>query len=72
LKPKAVGIAVLHYFRVYNRWGQVVFQTTEMDKGWDGRLNGIVQNTGTYVWMISGTDYTGKVVTKRGTATLIR
>jgi gliding motility-associated-like protein len=72
LRPKAVGISVLHYFRVYNRWGQVVFQTSQMGKGWDGRVNGVVQNNGTYVWMISGTDYTGKQVVKKGTAILIR
>lgn len=72
LKPKAVGISSLDYFRVYNRWGQVVFQTTEVNKGWDGRVNGVLQNNGTYVWMISGTDYTGKKVSKRGTAVMIR
>jgi hypothetical protein len=72
LRPKAVGISTLDYFRVFNRWGQVVFQTTQFNKGWDGRLNGIAQANGTYVWMVSGTDYTGKKVIKKGTATLIR
>jgi gliding motility-associated-like protein len=57
---------------VYNRWGQLVFQTTQFGKGWDGSINGSVQNTGTYVWMVSGKDYTGKSVIKRGTAVLIR
>jgi hypothetical protein len=72
LRPKAVGISSLDYFRVYNRWGQIMFQTNALNKGWDGRANGIMQNGGTYVWMISGTDYTGKKVIKRGTAVLIR
>jgi gliding motility-associated-like protein len=72
LRPKAVGIATLHFFRVYNRWGQIVYQTSEMGKGWDGRVSGVVQNNGTYVWMISGIDYTGRKVVKKGTATLIR
>lgn len=72
LKPKAVGISTLDYFRVFNRWGQVVFHTSEINKGWDGRVNGVIQSNGTYVWMISGTDYTGKRVQKRGTAILIR
>ncbi|HUQ67029.1 MAG TPA: PKD domain-containing protein [Flavitalea sp.] len=72
LRPKAVGISTLDYFRVFNRWGQTVFQTTQFNKGWDGRLNGIIQANGTYVWMVSGTDYTGKKVMKKGTATLIR
>jgi gliding motility-associated-like protein len=72
LRPKAVGISTLDYFRVFNRWGQVVFQTTQFNKGWDGKVNGSVQPNGTYVWMVSGTDYTGKKVIKKGTATLIR
>jgi PKD repeat protein len=72
LRPKAVGISTLYFFRVFNRWGQMVFQTSQMGKGWDGRLNGVIQNSGTYVWMVSGIDYTGKKVIKKGTATLIR
>jgi hypothetical protein len=72
LRPYAVGMTSLDYFRVYNRWGQVVFSTTQLNKGWDGRINGVVQNNGTYVWMISGTDYTGKKVLRKGTAVLIR
>jgi gliding motility-associated-like protein len=72
LRPKAVGISTMDYFRVFNRWGQLVFQTSQFNKGWDGRINGIGQPNGTYVWMVSGTDYTGKKVVKKGTATLIR
>ncbi len=72
LRPKAVGISTLHFFRVYNRWGQVVFQTTQFNKGWDGNVNGVRQANGTYVWMVSGTDYTGKIVSRKGTAVLIR
>ena len=72
LRPKAVGISSIDYFRVFNRWGQVVFETKELNKGWDGRMNGVIQSNGTYVWMISGTDYTGKKVVKKGTAVLIQ
>jgi len=72
LRPKPVGIAKLDYFRVFNRWGQLVFQTTELEKGWNGRVNGELQNNGTYVWMVSGTDYTGRKVVRKGTAVLIR
>lgn len=72
LKPKAVGMSSLDYFRVYNRWGQLVFQTSQLGKGWDGRVGGQLQNNGTYVWMVSGTDFTGKKLIKKGTATLIR
>ncbi|HSB91996.1 MAG TPA: PKD domain-containing protein, partial [Flavitalea sp.] len=72
LKPVTPGIAQLIYFRVFNRWGQLMFSTQEPGQGWDGKIAGKLQDTGTYVWMVSGKDYTGKIVTKKGTATLIR
>jgi len=70
--PIAVGISRLDYFRIYNRWGQMVFQTTVNGQGWDGTISGQPQATGTYVWIVQGTDFTGKVVFGKGTVTLIR
>jgi gliding motility-associated-like protein len=70
--PIAVGLSKLDYFRIYNRWGQLVFQTTVNGKGWDGRIAGKEQGTSTYVWIVKGTDFTGKVVFEKGTVTLIR
>lgn len=71
-RPIPVGISTLEYFRVYNRWGQMVFQTTQVGKGWDGSVGGKPQDTGTYVWMVRGKDYTGKTVMRKGTCILIR
>ena len=72
LRPIPVGMSSLDYFRVYNRWGVMVFQTTQVGKGWDGTIGGKPQGAGTYVWMVSGTDYTGKNVKRKGTAVLIQ
>ena len=72
LRPICVGISSMEYFRVFNRWGQLVFQTSQMGRGWNGTIGGQLQGTGTYVWMVKGTDFTGKVIVKKGTATLIR
>ena len=72
LRPIPVGISKLEYFRIYNRWGQLVFQTIQPGAGWDGRVAGKLQDPGTYVWMVQGTDYTGKIVRKKGTAVLLR
>lgn len=72
LRPILVGISKLEYFRVYNRWGQLVFETTQHGKGWDGTLSGKQQSTNTFVWMVQGKDFTGKTVVKKGTAVLIR
>ncbi len=37
---------------IYNRWGEVIFRTTEFGKGWDGRYNGTPCATGIFVWVI--------------------
>jgi gliding motility-associated-like protein len=71
-KPIAVGISSLQFFHIYNRFGQLVYSTTRLEDGWDGTLSGRLQDTGTYVWMVQGTSYTGKIIFKKGTMTLIR
>lgn len=71
-RPKPVGIAKFDFFRVFNRYGQLVYSTTATGIGWDGKINGVDQGTGTYVWMVRGTDFTGKVIFKKGTMVLIR
>ena len=72
LKPTVVGITQQFYFSVYNRWGQQIFFTNEIGKGWDGTWNGAAQPSGAYVFVAEGKDYLGKKVTKTGTAVLIR
>ncbi|MBK9379750.1 MAG: gliding motility-associated C-terminal domain-containing protein [Chitinophagaceae bacterium] len=60
-------------FKVYNRWGQLVFQSRNWREKWDGKINGAYQTTGVFVWMISYTHRdTGKQVFRKGTVTLIR
>jgi gliding motility-associated-like protein len=71
-RPIAVGISRFDYFRVYNRWGQLVFSTTSTEIGWDGRISGKEQGSATFVWVVRGTDFTGKLVFAKGTVTLIR
>ncbi|MCO5241446.1 MAG: gliding motility-associated C-terminal domain-containing protein [Chitinophagaceae bacterium] len=72
LRPISVGISQFNYFRIYNRWGQLVFSSNDPRKGWDGTINGQIQSTATYVYVAQGIDYTGKVITKKGSVTLIR
>ena len=62
----------MEFFRVYNRWGQMVFQTFTAEIGWDGTVGGKIQDSGTYVWVVRGKDYTGKMVMRRGYAVLLR
>ena len=60
-------------FRVFNRWGQLVFETKDWTKKWDGKINGNPQAPGTYVWMLRYINRdTGKLFSEKGTTVLIR
>ncbi|MDB5190871.1 MAG: type sorting protein [Segetibacter sp.] len=72
LKPILVGIKKLDFFKIFDRWGQMIFNTSEHDKGWNGRLAGTTGQSGTYVYYLQATDYTGKVITQKGTSVLMR
>lgn len=67
-----VGIKQFDYLKIYNRWGQIMFSTTNSEKGWNGTFKGREQATDTFVWMVSGTDYLGKKIIKKGTLLLMR
>lgn len=72
LRPLVVGITKNYYFSVYNRWGQQVFLTTEIGKGWDGIFQGKAQASGAYVFLAEGTDFNGQKIIRKGTVVLIR
>ncbi|MEJ7625336.1 MAG: PKD domain-containing protein [Ferruginibacter sp.] len=71
-RPIPIGMRAITAFRVYNRWGQLIFSTTEQGRGWDGKLSGNPQDTGTYVWYAEGIDYTNKKIQRKGYVVLIR
>ncbi|MBL7765755.1 MAG: gliding motility-associated C-terminal domain-containing protein [Chitinophagaceae bacterium] len=66
------GVATLNSFRVFNRWGQQVFSTTDITKGWNGQYNGKPQPMGSYVYVIDAVSNTGKRFYKQGNVTLVR
>jgi gliding motility-associated-like protein len=72
LIPTPVGLKSYNYFEIYNRWGNKMYYTTQLKQGWDGTYKGLPQITDTYVWQVRGTDYTGKIVYKKGTVILLR
>jgi gliding motility-associated-like protein len=71
-RPIAAGIAKIEYFRVFNRWGQLVFTTSINGQGWDGKIGGKDQSSNTYVWIVKAVDYLGRPYFRKGTVTLIR
>lgn len=72
IRPVLLGMKELKYFRVYNRWGQLVFSTSTQQKGWDGNLAGKPQESGTYVWLAEGITFNGIVRQQKGYVVLIR
>ena len=72
LKAIPVGIREFLFFRVYNRWGRLVFGTTDAGKGWDGRIEGKPQAAQTFVWHAAGVSFDDRPIQRSGTVTLIR
>ncbi|MFT4153737.1 T9SS type B sorting domain-containing protein [Parafilimonas sp.] len=71
-KITVAGMKQFSYLRIYNRWGQLLFNTGTPNKGWDGTYNGNKQPSGTYVYVVAATDYNNKPYFKKGTFVLIR
>jgi gliding motility-associated-like protein len=72
LMPIPVGIAQIVYFKVYNRYGELVFSTEGVGKGWNGVYKGRDQGNESFVWQALGVDYMGNPVFRKGQSTLIR
>jgi gliding motility-associated-like protein len=70
--PFPVGVKNLIYFRVFNRWGQLVFSTSSLLAGWDGKFGGREEATGVYIWDLQALTRESKLISKKGTVTLIR
>lgn len=77
LYPIPVGVPQLTYFRVFNRWGVLMYETKEAGTpnngiGWDGTYKGKLQPLDSYVWVAEGVDIDGKPVKLSGNTVLIR
>lgn len=69
---KVTGYFRLDIMRIYNRWGQLVFETKDLGREWDGRQQGKPLPVGTYYWSLEGLDVYGQRVRKVGSITIIR
>ena len=72
IQPFLVNMKELKSFSIFNRWGQLVFHTTRNNTGWDGKMKGKDQPPAVYVWTLEFIDMDNKVVSAKGTLTLIR
>ncbi|HXD77465.1 MAG TPA: PKD domain-containing protein [Puia sp.] len=70
---RVMGFGITHMeWRIYNRWGKVVFQSTDPNIGWDGYFQGQLQPMDVYAYTLEADFSNGRHVTKKGDITLIR
>ncbi|MBL0146235.1 MAG: gliding motility-associated C-terminal domain-containing protein [Chitinophagaceae bacterium] len=72
LKPVMYGIKQIKSFKIFNRWGQLFYQTATLKQGWDGYVKGVLQETQTIVWFIEALGADEKIYSWKGSSVLIR
>ncbi len=71
-KPVLAFADVSRYrFAIFNRWSQLIWETTNPDQAWDGRVNDTVVPQGVYAWYCTFTNGAGKTVERKGTVTFL-
>lgn len=70
--PPTLNIAQLDEFAVFNRWGEKVFSTHDINEGWNGSFNNRPQDVGVYIWYVRAVTYDGEPVFKKGNVTLVK
>lgn len=71
-KPLVFGIVKNFRFIIFNRFGQKVFETAQLETGWNGSSKGILMNNEVFIWTCSYQSGNGKLQTLKGTVVLVR
>ncbi|MFN5842727.1 MAG: gliding motility-associated C-terminal domain-containing protein, partial [Bacteroidota bacterium] len=69
---RGYGVEYISIFRVYSRWGELMFETTDISQGWDGTYKGELQFPAVYVYYIEGVCTNNQKIVKQGNVSLIR
>jgi gliding motility-associated-like protein len=72
LFPFAVCMKEMKYFKVYNRWGELMFETNVIGNGWDGLYKGLPQVMDVYLWAVEAIGVDGKYYKRSGSSVLLR
>jgi gliding motility-associated-like protein len=59
-------------FKMYDRWGELVFESKDQAKGWDGLYKGERANSGTYGWTLKAVLASGNKIERKGSITVVR
>lgn len=71
VKVEGKGIVKL-MFRIFNRWGEKVFETDDKNEGWNGLYKGVLQEMDAYTFTVEATLADGRFVPLKGNITLLR
>ena len=58
--------------KIFNRYGEVIFETDDVNEGWDGTYNNKTVEMGAYAYLITFIASNGQVITKKGNVTVVR
>ncbi len=75
--PRGIGVSTIKSFRIYNRWGQLLFERSGINindesNAWDGSYNGGTPRPDVYVWVVDAICETGEPISLKGDVTIIR
>ena len=59
-------------FKIFNQWGQQIFESNSINQGWNGMYKGVPQSAQVVVWIVEGMGVDNKVYQKKGSTMLLR
>lgn len=72
VKVNGWGIKELREFQVFNRWGQLIFSSNDINEGWDGYFNGLLQSSDIYVYKVKALTWRELEIKEEGYINLVR
>ena len=72
LFPLTLNIVKINYFRIFNRWGQLMFETNTFNTGWNGIYKGKPQPIEVFTWSVEAVTIKGEIIKRSGNSVLIR
>ena len=66
------GLKTFNYFKLFNRWGKLIFETSNVNGTWDGKFNGREQDVDAYTYLLDYVTFKDEHVTKTGSVILLR
>lgn len=72
LRPVLMGVKELKYFRIFDRWGQLLYETKTPGQGWDGRIRGTLVPAQVVVWVVEAVGQDGRNHIRKGTSMVIK